>query len=60
MPLSEFQKTVSSARFDVAPGDQRVMMIRTIADAPGRGGRDKVVLVTNLVEELKRKAGAKK
>lgn len=60
MPLSEFQKTVSSARFDVAPGDHRFLMIRTIADAPGRDGRDKVVLVTNLVEQLKRKAGTKK
>ena len=51
--------SASSARFDVAPGDQRFLMIQTIADG-GAAGRHKVVLVTNLLEELKRKAGEKK
>ena len=51
--------SASAARFDVAPGDQRFLMIQTIADAAG-AGRLKVVLVTNFLEELKRKAVEKK
>ena len=49
----------SSARFDVAPGDQRFLMIRTIANASGASGGQRVVLVTNFLEELKTKAGAR-
>ncbi len=47
----------SSSRFDVAPGDQRFLMMQNVADA---SGHEQLILVTNLLEELKRKAGAKK
>jgi len=49
----------SSARFDVAPGDQRFLMIRSVAETGGEQ-RAKVVLVMNVLDELKTKAGAKK
>ena len=46
------------ARFDVAPGDQRFLMIRSVAETGGEP-RAKVVLVMNVLAELQAKAGAK-
>ena len=47
----------SSQLFDVAPGDQRFLMIRTDAT---RDRRDRLILVTNFIEELKSKVGGGK
>jgi serine/threonine-protein kinase len=49
--------SASSSRFDVAPGDQRFLMMQDVADA---SGHEQLILVTNLLEELKRKTGTKK
>lgn len=49
--------SASSARFDVAPGDQKFLMMQNVADA---STHEQLVLVTNLLEELKRKGTAKK
>lgn len=40
--------SASSARFNVAPGDQRFLVIRTITDASGQAGRETIVLVTDV------------
>ena len=45
------------ARFGVVPSDQRFLMIQTASNAAGSGGT-KIVLVTNLLAELRQKGGA--
>ncbi len=46
----------SAAMYDVAPGDQRFLMVRGLEDASGSSGRAPIVLVTNVLSALKRKA----
>jgi serine/threonine-protein kinase len=57
---ADVRRSASAARFNVAPGDQRFLMIQNAADASGRTGHARLVLVTNVLEELKQKTGAKK
>jgi serine/threonine-protein kinase len=52
--------SASSARFAVAPGDQRFLMIQSVDESAGANARTKVVLLTNALAELQAKAGAKK
>jgi serine/threonine-protein kinase len=57
---SGVRATVASSRFDVAPDDQRFLMIQSLEAAAGASSRTKVVLLTNLMAELQSKAGVKK
>jgi len=57
---ADIRASASAARYSVAPGDQRFLMIQTAADTSGRAGRDRLIFVTNLLEELKRKASVKR
>ncbi len=50
----------SNARYAVSRDDQRFLMVRSAGAASGDAKRERVILVTNFVEELKRKAGVKK
>jgi hypothetical protein len=47
----------SASQTDVAPGDQRFLMIRTMSS--GRA-RNRLILVPNFIKELESKLGAKK
>ena len=56
---ADVRESACCARFDVAPGDQRFLMIQGAGTTAGSGGT-KIVLVTNLLAELRRKGGAPK
>ena len=49
----------ATARFDVAPGDQRFLMIQSVGTADGNSGV-KMVLLTNVLADLQSKTAAKK
>ena len=55
---ADVRESACCARFDVAPGDQRFLMIQTASNAASSGGT-KIVLVTGLLAELRRKGGVK-
>ena len=57
--LANVRGSASAARFNVAPGDQRFLMIQNAADTSGRAGRGRLIFVTNLLEELKKKGSVK-
>lgn len=54
---TDIRASAATARFHVAPGDRRFLMIQTAPDTSGRVGRERLIVVTNLLGELKRMAG---
>ena len=57
---TDMRTSASATRFEVAPGDQRFLMVKNAADTSRRATGDRLILMTNILDELKRKAGAKK
>ena len=57
---ADIRGSASASRFSVAPGDQRFLMIQSLADVSARAGHDQLVLVTNVLKELKGRTGRKR
>jgi eukaryotic-like serine/threonine-protein kinase len=57
---ADIRTSASATRFEVAPGDQRFLMVKNAADTSRRATGDRLILMTNIVDDLKRKAGIKK
>ena len=56
---SGIRQNISSARYTVSRDDQRFLMVRSAGAASGDAKRERLILVTNFVEELKAKVGKK-
>ena len=53
------RRNISNARYAVSRDDQRFLMVRSAGAASDDAKRERVILVTNFVEELKAKMGKK-
>ena len=57
---ADIRTSASATRFEVAPGDQRFLMVKNAADTSRRATGDRLIFMVNILEELKRKANVKR